>query len=125
MNIDGAGLSGMVEIRVGAAADSLAQLYAEDTQPFDLIFIDADKPNNAVYLEWALKLAHKGTLVVVDNVIRDGEIADAQSTDPSVVGTRAMFERMALLQDAGRLQATALQTVGSKGYDGFAFALVV
>lgn len=121
-NIARAGLSDLVEIRVGAAADSLAVLAAEHAEPFDLIFIDADKPNNAVYLDWALKLSRVGTLIVCDNVIRDGKVADAKSTDPSVVGTRAMFTRMAA---EPRLVATALQTVGSKGYDGFALALVV
>jgi predicted O-methyltransferase YrrM len=121
-NIARAGLAGIVEIRVGAAADSLAQLHAENAAPFDLIFIDADKPNNPTYLEWALKLSRKGTLIVVDNVIRDGEIVDANSTDPSITGTRTMFEKMST---DPRLTATALQTVGSKGYDGFAFALVL
>jgi predicted O-methyltransferase YrrM len=121
-NLARAGLSDRVEIRLGAAVESLARLVAEGVEPFDLIFIDADKPNNAVYLEWALKLARAGTLIVCDNVIRDGAVADAESTDPSVVGTRAMFARMAA---EPRLVATALQTVGSKGYDGFAVALVV
>jgi predicted O-methyltransferase YrrM len=121
-NIARAGLSGMVEIRVGAAAESLATLVAESVEPFDLIFIDADKPNNPVYLEWALKLSRTGTLLVVDNVIRDGEIANAASQDPSVQGTRTMF---AMLGADARVEATALQTVGSKGYDGFAFALVL
>jgi predicted O-methyltransferase YrrM len=121
-NIARAGLSERVEIRVGAAADSLAQLVSESAEPFDLIFIDADKPNNAVYLDWALKLARVGTLIVCDNVIRDGKVADAKSTDPNVVGTRAMFARMGA---EPRLVATGLQTVGSKGYDGFALALVV
>ena len=121
-NIARAGFSSIVEIRVGAAADSLAQLHAEGVDPFDLIFIDADKPSNPTYLEWALKLSRKGTLIVVDNVIREGEIIDAKSTDPSITDTRTMFEKMAV---DPRLTATALQTVGSKGYDGFAFALVV
>jgi predicted O-methyltransferase YrrM len=120
-NIRNAGLSSIVEIRVGAAADSLAQLHKEGTQPFDMIFIDADKPNNPIYLEWALKFSRKGTLIVVDNVIRDGNIADADSTDPAITGTRAMFKMIAA---DPRLEGTALQTVGSKGYDGFAFALV-
>jgi predicted O-methyltransferase YrrM len=125
-NIAHAGLSSIVEIRIGPAADSLAQLHAESPQPFDLIFIDADKPNNPVYLEWALKLSRKGTVILVDNVIRDGEIANAQSTDPSVQGTRTMFEMLATHQQgAARLQATAIQTVGSKGYDGLAIALVL
>jgi predicted O-methyltransferase YrrM len=121
-NIARAGLSGRVEIRVGAAADSLAALFSEDAEPFDLIFIDADKPNNPVYLEWAMKLSRKGTVLVVDNVIRDGEIANPRSDDPAVQGTRTMF---AMLAADARLEATALQTVGSKGYDGFALALVL
>ena len=121
-NIARAGLASKVEIRVGPAADSLAALYFEDTAPFDLIFIDADKPNNPVYLDWALKLPHKGTLIVTDNVIRDGRIADPESDDPSIQGTRAMFARMSA---EPRLSCTALQTVGLKGYDGFALALVI
>ena len=121
-NVARAGLASIVEIRVGAAADSLAALSAEGTEPFDFIFIDADKPNNPVYLDWALRLARKGTLIVTDNVVRDGEIADAESTDPSVVGTQTMFAQMS---EEPRLSATAIQTVGAKGYDGFALALVV
>lgn len=121
-NIARAGHSSKVEIRVGAAADSLAALHAEGAAPFDLIFIDADKPNNSVYLDWALKLARKGALIVTDNVIRDGEVANPASDDPSIVGTRAMFARMST---DPRLNCTALQTVGIKGYDGFAFALVI
>jgi len=120
-NIARASLSHLVEIRIGAAADSLAQLHTEDATPFDLIFIDADKPNNPTYLEWALKFSRIGTLIVVDNVIRDGKIADPTSTDPAITGTRTMFEMLAANP---RLQGTALQTVGSKGYDGFAIALV-
>jgi predicted O-methyltransferase YrrM len=121
-NITRAGLSHLVEIRIGAAADSLAKLHAEDPTPFDLIFIDADKPNNPTYLEWAVKFSRVGTLIVVDNVIRDGEVANPASTDPSVLGTRTMFEMLAANP---RLQSTAFQTVGSKGYDGFAIALVL
>ena len=121
-NLKRAGLAKKVEIRVGAAADSLARLAEEGVKPFDLIFIDADKKNNAVYLDWALKLAKPGTLIIVDNVVRDGKLADAESDDPDIVGTRAMFQRMA---SEPRLVATALQTVGSKGYDGFAIAVVV
>jgi predicted O-methyltransferase YrrM len=120
-NLARAGVAEAVEIRLGAAVESLAQLEAEGAGPFDLIFIDADKPNNPVYLEWALKLARAGTLIVCDNVIRDGEIANAGSDDPKVQGTRQMFEKMA---EHPRLICTALQTVGSKGYDGFAVALV-
>jgi len=120
-NLKRAGLAKKVEIRVGAAADSLARLVDEGVKPFDLIFIDADKKNNAVYLDWALRLAKPGTLIVVDNVVRDGKLADAESDDPDIVGTRAMFQRMA---GEPRLVATALQTVGTKGYDGFAIAIV-
>jgi len=120
-NLKRAGFSKKVEIRVGAAADSLARLEEEGVRPFDLIFIDADKQNNAVYLDWALKLAKPGTVIVVDNVVREGALADGASTDPAIVGTRAMFDRMA---NEPRLVATAVQTVGSKGYDGFAIALV-
>jgi predicted O-methyltransferase YrrM len=120
-NIQRAGLSSLVDIRVGSALESLTRLHADKTDPFDLIFLDADKPNNPVYLEWALKLSRPGTLIIGDNVIRDGEILDAASTDASVVGTRTFLER---LGSHPRLDATALQTVGSKGYDGIAFAIV-
>ena len=120
-NIAKAGLREIVELRQGPAAESLAQLHAEHAQPFDFIFIDADKPNNPTYLDWALKFSHPGTLIVVDNVIRDGKIADASSTEPAITGTRTMFEMLAANP---RLKSTALQTVGSKGYDGFAIALV-
>jgi predicted O-methyltransferase YrrM len=121
-NIAHAGLADVVEIRVGAALDSLAKLETEGAEPFDLVFIDADKENNANYLEWALKLTRAGSLIICDNVIRDGEVANAESADEKVIGTRAMFDRMAA---EPRLCATALQTVGSKGYDGFAMAMVV
>jgi len=120
-NIQRAGLSGRVEIRVGAALDSLPKIAQQGLAPFDFIFIDADKPNNPHYLEWAVKLSRPGTLIVVDNVVRDGAIADASSSDPSIIGTRQMFEWMS--RDP-RLSATALQTVGAKGYDGFAIAIV-
>ena len=120
-NIARAGLAHLVEIQIGPAADSLAKLHAARPKPFDLIFIDADKPNNPAYLEWALKLSRKGTLIVIDNVIREGEIADPASTDPKVTGTRTMFE---MIGANPRLSGTAIQTVGSKGYDGFALALV-
>jgi predicted O-methyltransferase YrrM len=120
-NIRRAGLSGRVEIRVGAALDSLPQIEKEGIAPFDFIFIDADKPNNPGYLEWAVKLSRPGTFIVVDNVVRDGAVSDASSTDPTILGTRKMFDLMS--RDA-RLSSTALQTVGSKGYDGFALAIV-
>jgi predicted O-methyltransferase YrrM len=121
-NLECAGVSERVEIRVGPATQSLAQLQAEGAEPFDLIFIDADKPNNPAYLQWALKLARRGSLIVVDNVVREGKIVDPASTDPGVQGTRALFD---LLATEPRLSATALQTVGCKGYDGFAMAVVL
>jgi predicted O-methyltransferase YrrM len=121
-NFERAGIADRVEIRVGAALDSLPQLEKEGAAPFDFIFIDADKPNNPGYLEWAIRLSRPGTLILVDNVVRDGEVADASSKDAGILGTRRMFELMS--RDA-RLSATALQTVGAKGYDGFAMAIVI
>jgi len=121
-NLDRAGLRERVEIRLGPATESLAQLQAEGAEPFDLIFIDADKPNNPAYLKWAVKLARRGSLIVVDNVVREGEILDPASADPNVQGTRALFE---LLSAEPRLASTAIQTVGSKKYDGFAMAVVI
>ena len=121
-NIEVAGLSHLVEIRVGIALEALAQLHAQDSNPFDLIFVDADKPNNPHYLEWALKLSRPGSLIIVDNVVRDGAVVDAGDPDPSVQGVRSMLE---LVSREPRLCATALQTVGSKGYDGFMLALVI
>jgi len=120
-NIARAGLGQMVDLRLGAALDTLPQLVKESAGPFDLIFIDADKPNIPDYLTWSLKLSRKGTVVLIDNVIREGEILDASSSDASVQGVRRLFD---MLHDEPRLQATALQTVGSKGYDGFAMAVV-
>jgi predicted O-methyltransferase YrrM len=120
-NIQRAGLSSLVDLRVGPALDSLARLHAEKAAPFDLIFLDADKPNNPVYLEWAIRLSRPGTIIIGDNVIRDGEILDPNNTDPRVTGTRNFLEKLGAHP---RLDATALQTVGSKGYDGFAIALV-
>lgn len=120
-NITLAGLSEMVEVRVGRAVDLLSQLAGEGQAPFDLIFIDADKASNPDYLEWALKLSRQGTLIIADNVVRDGAVVDADSSDASVQGIRRFTERLA--HDA-RVSATAIQTVGSKGYDGFALILV-
>jgi len=120
-NIGRAGLSKKVEIRFGPAAHSLAGLLAEKTAPFDFIFIDADKPGYPEYLTWSLKLSRPGTLVIADNIIRDGAVIDAESTDPKVQGVRRFNEMVAVER---RLCATALQTVGSKGYDGFTIALV-
>lgn len=120
-NIQRAGLSSIVEQRLGPAVDSLSQLHKEGTAPFDLIFIDADKENIPLYLEWSLRLARTGTIIVVDNVIRDGAVVDPKDPDPRVHGVRRFFDMVAT---DSRLDATGLQTVGSKGYDGFALAIV-
>jgi predicted O-methyltransferase YrrM len=120
-NIARAGLAEFVEIRIGAALDTLPKLQNESSEPFDLIFIDADKPNNSEYVRWAIKLSRPGTLVIIDNVVRDGAVIDATSTDKDVQGARHLFE---LLANEPRLSATAMQTVGTKGYDGIAFAIV-
>jgi predicted O-methyltransferase YrrM len=121
-NLEHAGLGSQVQICEGPAATSLEQLHAEGAAPFDMIFIDADKRNNPVYLEWSLRLSHVGTLIVVDNVVRDGKVIDAESEDADIQGIRRFFE---MLANEPRLSATAIQTIGSKGYDGFALALVV
>lgn len=120
-NIEAAGLSAKVDIRVGAALESLPKLAEEGAGPFDFVFIDADKPNNPGYLDWALKLSRPGTVIVCDNVIRDGRVIDAASSDRNVGGARAAIE---IQGREPRLVATALQTVGSKGYDGFTIAVV-
>jgi len=120
-NIQRAGLSSIVELRLGPALDSLSQLHKEETPPFDLIFIDADKANNPGYLEWSLRLSRPGTIIIVDNVVRDGAIINAEDSDPGVQGIRRFFEMVAA---DSRLDATALQTVGSKGLDGFALIVV-
>ncbi|MBW7879586.1 MAG: O-methyltransferase [Anaerolineae bacterium] len=120
-NIARAGLTDRVEIRVGRALDSLAQLAAEGLDSFDLIFIDADKPNNPDYFRWALALSRPGTAIIVDNVVRDGRVVDDASTDGSVRGVREMFDVIAA---EPRVDATAIQTVGVKGYDGLLLALV-
>jgi predicted O-methyltransferase YrrM len=118
-NLDRAGLARQVDVRVGPALDSLTAMTGEDA--FDLVFIDADKPNNPVYLDRSLLLSRPGTVIVVDNVVRGGAVVDAASADANVVGVRRCLERLA---SEPRLDATAMQTVGSKGYDGFAIALV-
>lgn len=111
-----------VQLIEGDARASLARLHAEQRGPFDLIFIDADKPSTPAYLGWALKLARPGTVIVCDNVVRNGAVVDAQSTDESVIGVRKLID---LVSTEPRLSATALQTVGIKGYDGFLVARVV
>jgi predicted O-methyltransferase YrrM len=125
-NIERAGFSDVVELRVGLAGDSLAQLLAEDRGPFDLIFIDADKKSNPEYFGWALKLARRGSLIVIDNVVRGGAILDPAGEDPSLgnVGIRGIRRFYEMLARESRVSATAIQTVGSKGHDGFALALV-
>jgi predicted O-methyltransferase YrrM len=120
-NIARAGLAHAVEIRVGAALDTLPKLQNESKEPFDLIFIDADKSNNAEYVRWAIRLSRPGTLIIIDNVVRDGAVVNAASTDKDVQGARELFE---LLANEPRLTSTAMQTVGVKGYDGIAFAIV-
>ncbi|MEU6554911.1 O-methyltransferase [Streptomyces sp. NPDC046915] len=121
-NIARAGLDKIVEVRVGPALESLPKLADENPAPFDLVFIDADKSNSAHYVEWALRLTRAGSLVVIDNVVRGGRVVDAESIEPDVRGTRAAIE---LIAAHPRLSGTAIQTVGSKGYDGFALARVL
>ncbi|EEM17378.1 O-methyltransferase family 3 [Bacillus pseudomycoides DSM 12442] len=103
------------------AIDSLQQMATENCEPFDLIFIDADKQNNPAYFEWALKLSRCGSLIIGDNVVRDGEVVNGLNEDARVQGIRRFYERIAA---EPRVTATVIQTVGSKGYDGFVIALV-
>ena len=121
-NLEKAGVADRVEIRVGAALDTLPKLQAEKKGPFDLVFIDADKPNNPNYFQWAMKLTKKGSLIIVDNVVRSGSVLDAESEDTTVQGTRKVLAAMAA---EPRVTATAIQTTGLKGHDGFAIALVI
>ena len=120
-NFERAGVSGKVDLRIGPALQSLAALVSENADPFDLIFIDADKPNNPNYLDWAMKLSRPGTVIVCDNVIRDGAVVKKNSGDVNVEGARAAFS---FIGGEKRLDGTAIQTVGAKGYDGFAIAIV-
>ncbi|MFD4944315.1 O-methyltransferase [Streptomyces sp. NPDC058409] len=120
-NIERAGLSDVVEIRVGRALDTLPELAEQGYGPFDVVFIDADKPSNPDYLAWSLRLTRPGSLIIADNVVRDGEVVDGTSDDPKVQGVRRFTE---LVSAERTLSATALQTVGSKGYDGLMMALV-
>lgn len=118
-NLTSAGLSDRVDVVVGDALETLATL---GTEPFDLVFLDADKAGNPDYLEWSLHLTRPGSVIVADNVVRGGDVLDSASIDPSIVGTRRFAE---LLGAEPRVAATAIQTVGAKGYDGFAIAVVL
>jgi len=120
-NIVRAGLEGIVELRLGKALDTLPQIAAGKNGPFDLIFIDADKQNIPRYFDWALRLSRSGTLIVVDNVVRGGAVVDAATEDTNVQGVRQFLD---IVAREARVSATAIQTVGLKGYDGFALALV-
>jgi predicted O-methyltransferase YrrM len=121
VNFARAGLADAIELREGKALDSLAQLAAENDGPFDLIFIDADKVSIPEYFTWALKLSRKGSVIIVDNVVRKGAVIEAGNSDPSVQGVRRLN---VMLASESRVSATTIQTVGSKGYDGFTLAVV-
>jgi predicted O-methyltransferase YrrM len=121
-NIARAGLSDRVELRLGPALDTLQQLANEGRGPFDLIFIDADKPTYTEYFAWAVKLSRPGTVIIADNVVRKGAVADPESEDANVQGIRRFYQAVST---EPRVSATAIQTVGGKGYDGFAMALVI
>jgi len=120
-NLQRAGLGKVVEVRVGSALDALPRIAAEGGGPFDLIFIDADKANIPAYFEWAVKLSRPGALIIVDNVVRDGNVIDAESSDASIRGVRRFVEMLGARDD---MSGTAIQTVGTKGYDGFAIVRV-
>ncbi|MGB6159665.1 MAG: O-methyltransferase [Acidobacteriaceae bacterium] len=121
-NIGRAGLSQRVDQRLGLALETLPELAQEGAGPFDFVFIDADKESSVEYFEWALRLSRPGAAILVDNVIRDGEVADPGTTDERVQGIRRLNEALAR---EPRVSATTIQTVGSKGYDGFTLALVL
>lgn len=120
-NLDRAGLADTVDVRLGRALDTLPQLEAEGAGPFDLTFIDADKPSNPDYFRWALRLSRPGSVIVVDNVVRGGKVVDASTGDAAVHGVRALMD---LIAAEPTVDATAIQTVGAKSYDGFALAVV-
>ena len=120
-SIDGAGLGDVVDVILGPALETLPKLAAERTEPFDMIFIDADKPSNADYFAWAVELSRPGALIVVDNVVRGGAVADPGDDDPRTLGVRRLNEA---IRAEPRVSALALQTVGRKGHDGFVMALV-
>ena len=120
-SVEAAGLSGIVDVRVGRALDLLPDLPGQGFEPFDFVFIDADKASNADYLDWAIRLSHSGTVIIVDNVVRGGAVADVTASSADALGNRRMFDQ---IETDDRLDATAIQTVGSKGYDGFVYAVV-
>lgn len=120
-NVSNAGVGTLIDIRVGAALETLPRLEAEGVGPFCLTFIDADKVNIPSYFEWAVKLSRPGSLIVVDNVVRQGALVNEHSTDPDVIGVRRLHE---LIRNDPRVSATTIQTVGSKGHDGLTFAVV-
>lgn len=121
-NFERAGLADRIEVRVGPALETLPRVAADRLAPFDLAFIDADKPSNPEYFDWALRMSRRGSLIIVDNVIRDGTVLEPASHDPAVLGVRRLFDRMS---GEPRVSATAIQTVGAKGWDGFSVARVV
>jgi predicted O-methyltransferase YrrM len=121
-NLDRAGFAKQVEVRLGRGLETLPQLVAARRGPFDFIFIDADKSGYPEYFKWAMKLARRGTVIIADNVVRGGKVIDAANNDSHVVGVRNFLE---LVSQDPRVSATAIQTVGSKGYDGFAMAVVI
>ena len=120
-NLERAGLTDRVRVVVGPAGETLTKMTADRVAPFDFVFIDADKENSLPYFEAALALSHKGTIIVVDNVVREGAIIDANSADTMVRGVQRLADHLA---GEGRVSATAIQTVGAKGYDGFILAVV-
>lgn len=121
-NLERAGLGDVVEVRLGPAIQSLPVIHEEGGEAFDFVFIDADKPSNADYFEWAVRLARPGAMIVVDNVVREGTVADPAETDPAVLGVRRLLD---LIHGDRRVSATGVQTVGAKGYDGFILATVL
>ncbi len=121
-NLHNGGVLDRVDIRVGPAAESLQALVASGAAPFDFIFIDADKAGYPDYLDWSLKLSRPGTLIVADNVVRDGKVTEPDNPDPNIQGVRRFTD---LIAAEPRLSTTVIQTVGSKGYDGFALAIVL
>ncbi|OMC98376.1 O-methyltransferase [Paenibacillus sp. FSL R5-0636] len=120
-NLSLAEVDHLVELRVGDALEQLSQMKQEGVEPFDFIFIDADKPSNPNYLKWALQFSQPGSVILGDNVIREGEVINENSEDARVVGVREFYD---LLAEESRISATAIQTVGSKGYDGFVLGIV-